>query len=117
MPKKFPSFSIPELHRLMEHIQNYSEFSLRILERWIPEISPQILRTMVEKAYKEFSPIIRTLPENQYLLELFHGPTASFKDFALQLFPQIFSYIASQNSTKYCILVSTSGTPIILLPW
>ena len=62
---------------------------------------------MTEKAYQEFSPIVRNLNDNKYMLELFHGPTASFKDFALQLFPQIFSYIA--KSDKYCILVSTSG--------
>jgi threonine synthase len=46
-------------------------------------------------------------------LELFHGPTGSFKDFALQLFPLIFDHFAKsktdQRGKKFAILVSTSG--------
>lgn len=48
---------------------------------------------------------------NADLLELFHGPTGSFKDFALQLFPLMFQHFAKekQGKGKYAILVSTSG--------
>jgi threonine synthase len=43
--------------------------------------------------------------------ELYHGPTASFKDLALQLMPQIFREAANERSSEssYVIVVATSG--------
>ncbi|KPI83505.1 putative threonine synthase [Leptomonas seymouri] len=49
---------------------------------------------------------------NVSVLELFHGPTAAFKDFALQLFPRYFgtaTATATQSREKYIILAATSG--------
>ncbi|GET87057.1 threonine synthase, putative [Leishmania tarentolae] len=47
---------------------------------------------------------------NTSVMELFHGPTAAFKDFALQLFPRYFgTATATQTSKKYVILAATSG--------
>lgn len=47
---------------------------------------------------------------NVSVMELFHGPTAAFKDFALQLFPRYFgTATATQAKEKYVILAATSG--------
>lgn len=47
---------------------------------------------------------------NVSVMELFHGPTAAFKDFALQLFPRYFATAtATQAKEKYVILAATSG--------
>ncbi|KAG5483293.1 hypothetical protein LSCM1_04835 [Leishmania martiniquensis] len=47
---------------------------------------------------------------NVCVLELYHGPTAAFKDFALQLFPRYFrTATAAQANDKYVILAATSG--------
>nr|AGT02682.1 threonine synthase [Crithidia acanthocephali] len=47
---------------------------------------------------------------NVSVMELFHGPTAAFKDFALQLFPRYFATAtATQEKEKYVILAATSG--------
>lgn len=51
---------------------------------------------------------LKHLSHNQYIQELFHGPTASFKDLALQLMPQLFSYCLPPMC-NYLILVATSG--------
>ncbi|XDV29583.1 hypothetical protein PO909_032688 [Leuciscus waleckii] len=51
---------------------------------------------------------LKHLTDHQYLLELFHGPTASFKDLALQLMPQLFAHCPPQMC-NYLILVATSG--------
>jgi threonine synthase len=91
-------------------------------------IGPYLLVEMVFNAYKVSENKFTTphtanlvaLERNQHILELFNGPTGSFKDFALQLFPQFFDYYANierdqsllaaqPNPSKYCILVSTSG--------
>ncbi len=68
---------------------------------------------MINQAYSSFvnSDIIPLLKINnsQYLMEEYYGPTASFKDLALQLFPLIFQKSISETHEKYSILVATSG--------
>ena len=94
---------------------------MRILETWIPptDLHPIILRGMISKAYsgnfqhEAVAPVVK-LNDQFYIHELFHGPTASFKDLALQLTPQFFNEALSQNSVtggplKRLILVATSG--------
>jgi len=47
-------------------------------------------------AHPDVAPIV-PLMGNQYLLELFHGPTASFKDLPLQLTARFFDYAAQRE--------------------
>ncbi|ESO91165.1 hypothetical protein LOTGIDRAFT_105242 [Lottia gigantea] len=114
---ELPTMPRYEQQRLID--MNYSDRALRILHRWINplEIPGGQLRDFVLKAYSKeafqdahVAPV-RHLEKNQYLLELFHGPTASFKDYALQLMPQLFSKAVRNNDkhSKYLILVATSG--------
>eukprot|EP00058_Branchiostoma_floridae_P021190 XP_002606680.1 hypothetical protein BRAFLDRAFT_209525 [Branchiostoma floridae] len=54
------------------------------------------------------------LDDNQHVMELFHGPTASFKDLALQLMPQLYAEFSRRRSEgrdrhRSLILVATSG--------
>ncbi|XP_031470217.1 threonine synthase-like 1 [Phasianus colchicus] len=93
----------------------YAERAQVILERCIhpADIPASKLREIVGTAYGEnftcskIAPV-RHLTGNQFLLELFHGPTASFKDFALQIMPHIFAYCIPR-SCNYLVLVATSG--------
>ena len=94
--KHQPHFTARELRRLVE--LDFRERSLRVLEKWIHplDLRPQEIRKFLYKSYKpnlfggpEIAPI-RKLVKNHYTLELFHGPTASFKDAALQLMPRFF---------------------------
>ncbi len=96
--------------RLMEFSNNYSEFSRRILEKFFPELPPPLLLQMCQKAYTFAAPVTDYNSSTSFF-EQFHGPTSSFKDFALSLFPQIFEHCAKVNGDKekHVILVSTSG--------
>ena len=100
---------------------SYQERALRILEAWVSpnELHPSSLRTMITLAFstnfqhEAIAPVIK-LNDQFFIQELFHGPTASFKDLALQLTPQFFREGVSRKSTsgeevKYLILVATSG--------
>ena len=100
---------------------SYKERALRILETWLSptDLHPSILQSMVTKAYSHnfqheaIAPLVK-LNDQYYVHELFHGPTASFKDLALQLTPHFFSEGICRRSTsdgpdKFLILVATSG--------
>ena len=108
VPKIFPSkLSIGELDRLLD--LNYRDRALRIIENFIPwqDIHPKTIRQFVNKAYSDqtfgsdlvFPLYPLVTGSGQYLLELFHGPTASFKDAALQLLPQLFQHAVSSVDT------------------
>nr|KAG5706000.1 hypothetical protein BaRGS_028109 [Batillaria attramentaria] len=112
-----PRFTPGELKRLLD--LDFRERSLRVLERWIHplDLRPQEIRSFLYKSYKrnlfaspEVAPI-RKLINNHYILELFHGPTASFKDASLQLMPRFFTKAMQTcaDVSKYLIVVATSG--------
>lgn len=109
----FPKLEASEWIRLAD--MSYPERALIILEKCIHplDVSPSELRSMINRAYgqnfasKSVAPV-KHLSEDQYVLELFHGPTASFKDLALQLMPQLFAHCLPQMC-NYLILVATSG--------
>ncbi|XP_063159577.1 threonine synthase-like 1 [Candoia aspera] len=108
-----PKFTSGEWQHLLG--ATFTERAQIILERCIhpDDIPASKLWEMIERAYgqnfmcSKITPV-RHLQGNQFLLELFHGPTASFKDLALQLLPHLFAYCIPQ-SCNYLILVATSG--------
>ena len=93
-----PELSLGQLQRLVD--LTYPERALRVLETWISreEIEPRLLRQFVTSAYSadafqhpDICPVRElTGYRGQFIQELFHGPTASFKDFALQIMPRMF---------------------------
>ncbi|XP_074549666.1 threonine synthase-like 1 [Halichoeres trimaculatus] len=111
--KGFPVLSAREWLRLVD--LSYPERALLILEKCIHplEVSASALREMTFTAYgSNFSceavAPVKHLMKNQFVQELFHGPTASFKDLALQLMPRLFAHCLPQMC-NYLILVATSG--------
>ncbi|XP_068094686.1 threonine synthase-like 1 [Hyperolius riggenbachi] len=108
-----PKLTAGEWKRLVK--SSYVDRAQVILERCIhpADIPPVILGEIIEKAYSEnfacgkIAPV-RHLSGNQFILELFHGPTASFKDLALQFMPHLFAYCIPKVC-NYLILVATSG--------
>ncbi|XP_031706425.1 threonine synthase-like 1 [Anarrhichthys ocellatus] len=109
----FPNMDAGEWLRLVD--MSYPERALMLLEQCIHplDVSALHLRTMIFKAYgsnfsSEAVAPVKHLVRNQYVQELFHGPTASFKDLALQLMPQLFAHCLPQMC-NYLVLVATSG--------
>ena len=52
---------------------------------------------------------MRQLAPNHFLLELFHGPTLAFKDFAMQLIGQLFQAALGRSGERVTIVGATSG--------
>jgi len=57
------------------------------------DTTPQTLYAFIIQAYSSFNdkilPVTK-IEKNQYIMEQYYGPTGSFKDLALQLFPLFF---------------------------
>jgi len=71
------------------------------------------LRAAIEAAYRGFAhaaraPLVQLAP-NHFLLELFHGPTLAFKDFAMQLIGQLFQIALNRDGRRVTIVGATSG--------
>ena len=55
------------------------------------------------------TPVLKEIEENKYVMELFHGPTKSFKDYALQPLGAIADRRLSELGEKGLVIVATSG--------
>ncbi|WP_211746774.1 threonine synthase [Paenibacillus sp. Marseille-Q4541] len=93
---------------------SFQDLMLEIFSYYMNEEIPEDeLKKMVYASYSTFrhqevTPV-HQLTDDIYLLELFHGPTFAFKDIALQLMGQLYSYVAKQYKRPINILGATSG--------
>ena len=106
-PTKFPL--IDQTALLDYRDRPYQETAFYLLDQMIgDEFSPGGLETVVEQAY-DFAPAMTQLSEHLAILELFHGPTLSFKDFGAQFMAKSMGYFLRHESREITILVATSG--------
>lgn len=111
IPQKIPKIDLEEIEILQD--LSYEERIFSILQKFELEITSTDLHKMIYQAYSSFNhkkicPLSK-ISENRFLFELFHGPTASFKDMALQLTPHFFSASQQNSDQKFCLLTATSG--------
>jgi threonine synthase len=103
---------------LRPHLEKWSSLSYAALAAeffslFAPEISTAEWHEMTQTAYGSFrdqmvAPLVM-LDERTYVLELFHGPTLAFKDFALQLLGLLYKRQVQHSGKKLAILGATSG--------
>ena len=111
-PISFPKFTREDITGLTNC--SYSELVASIAEPFLSDFSPDELRAFTASAYRNFpqdaAPVV-SLGGNVHVLELFHGPTYAFKDFALQLLPHLLNASLRKLGTNKTalILTATSG--------
>jgi threonine synthase len=92
---------------------SYPELAAEFLLQFAPEISREEWHSLTKQAYARFdSPEIaplRKLTEKTFVLELFHGPTLAFKDFALQLLGLLYKRQVERSGKRLAVLGATSG--------
>ena len=92
---------------------SFQALAVEVLTPFVGEAIPRAdLVGLVERSYAGFShPQITPLAEHagRHWLELFHGPTAAFKDIALQLLGNLFEYLNAREGGVLRILGATSG--------
>ena len=112
LPYAFPKFSETEIKKLSK--LSYIDLCAKIISIYTDEYFTEAdLKNMAYESYKNFdtedvAPLLN-LENNKYILELFHGPTLAFKDFALQLVSKVFESILNQNKSHITIIGATSG--------
>ena len=112
VPARWPALSRDDLGRLGG--LSYAELAARVMQPFIGATIPAAdFAAMAASAYRKFdhaevAPLV-PLGANEYLLELFHGPTLAFKDFALQLVGPMFDYVLKRRGERITILGATSG--------
>lgn len=88
---------------------SFQEISLKIAIKLLgDELHEHTLMSIIEKSFP-FSPILRELTKDTYILELFHGPTLAFKDFGARFMAQTLSQFLKSLDSSLTILVATSG--------
>lgn len=110
---------LPEaLPDLRPHLEDWATLSYADLCReffalFATDIDPAELGRIVERSYTLFdheaiAPIVQ-LDTDRYVLELFHGPTLAFKDFALQLLGNLYESQIARTGQRISVLGATSG--------
>lgn len=110
VPESIPQFSPQQIAAMRE--LSYADLALEIMTPFVGESFPRAeLKRMIDAAYGNFrhdaiAPLTQ-LSRDHFVLELFHGPTLAFKDFALQLLGYLLeAALEGQHAT---VLGATSG--------
>ena len=92
----------------------YAELAVHLLAPYVEgEIEASAFARIVDDAYSTFSheavcPIVQSGP-NEFVLELFHGPTLAFKDVAMQLLARLMDHVLAERDQRATIVGATSG--------
>ena len=110
VPESFPQVDVKALCEL-----DYPAMAAAVIKEYLTDYSQDFLTEAAHKTYGEAfggkAGYLAPVEGDTYALELWHGPTCAFKDYALQLMPKLLVE-AKKNlgrTEKTLILVATSG--------
>ncbi|UWR06431.1 threonine synthase [Ruegeria sp. B32] len=112
LPAEIPVLSQDEIAALAG--LPYEEIAFRVMWHYVSgSFAGDEFKEIIARAYAGFDHDARAplkqLNENHFLLELFHGPTLAFKDFAMQLIGQLFQVALKRRGERVTIVGATSG--------
>ncbi|WP_213684303.1 threonine synthase [Roseicyclus sp.] len=112
VPATLPRFSPAEIAAMAG--LSYEDVAFRVMRPFIGDsFTDQEFGDIIARAYAGFGHAARAplkqLQDNHFLLELFHGPTLAFKDFAMQLIGQLFQAALKRSGKRVTIVGATSG--------
>jgi threonine synthase len=112
VPQTWPSLSREEFMALRG--ASYADVAQAVIRPFVGDAIPDAqLRAMIDDAYATFGHVavtpLKQLDANQWLLELFHGPTLAFKDVAMQLLSRLMDWALEKRNARATIVGATSG--------
>ncbi len=115
VPEQVPVLPAEEIFAMAG--RSYRELAEKILSLYLTDYRAEEVRECIEKAYNtenfdtpDIAPLVK-INESMSVLELWHGPTAAFKDMALQIMPHLLTKAVNKSGSdkEIVILVATSG--------
>ena len=113
VPNNIPKISKRKLHELKN--LSYVDLAYEVTKDFVvsKDISKEEYKLILKKTYnKKFGEKIISIDKlnnNEFILNLFHGPTFAFKDYALQLLGNLYDYVLKKKKLNLTIIGATSG--------
>lgn len=112
VPQQLPSFSPQEIANWST--LDYPELAFRVLSPFVGNSLPEAdFKHLLGQAYSGFGhravAPLRQIDRNEWLLELFHGPSGSAKDFAARLQAQLVGYFLQRRQRPGVLVGATNG--------
>jgi threonine synthase len=115
VPESYPPLDLPRLRRVLAD-EGYAAVAYEVLSSYIDDIPAADLRRLCDRAYTANAfgddaivPVSELGDSGLWLAHLSNGPTAAFKDLAMQLLGQLFEYELERRQQTLTILGATSG--------
>ncbi len=117
VPENLPRFTVEEIASWAG--LPYHELAFKVMRPFVAGSIPDAdFKQILEETYSSseqgvfahsaVAPL-RQLDGNEWVMELFHGPTLAFKDFALQLLGRLLDYVLAKRGERVVIIGATSG--------
>jgi threonine synthase len=112
VPEKFPRLRPGEMRGL--HGRPYAEIAARVMHPFVADAIPKrAFEQLAAETYAGFDHAavapLKQIGPDRWLMELFHGPTLAFKDYALQLVGRLFDRVLAERGERVAIVGATSG--------
>ncbi|MEX2616867.1 MAG: threonine synthase [Alphaproteobacteria bacterium] len=112
LPQSWPAFSADDIRALRG--LSYPELAARVIGPFAGGcIAPADLSAILTESYRGFGhkavAPLRQLEPALWVMELFHGPTLAFKDFAMQFLGRAFDHVLTRRGERVTIIGATSG--------
>lgn len=112
VPKTWPTLSPADWRRLAG--LSYAELAVEIVKLYVGDaFAEEELRAMIGEVYGAFGhkavAPLKQLDANFWMMELFHGPTLAFKDYAMQVLGRMFDRVLARRGQRVTIVGATSG--------
>jgi threonine synthase len=112
VPRTWPQISPDQIRSFAA--MPYCDVAYEVMTPFVGDtIEEAVFRDIIEQSYATFNhPAVvplRELRPNEWILELFHGPTFAFKDVALQVLGRLIDHVLEKRDKRATIVVATSG--------
>lgn len=113
IPEQYPTLDMDKM-RQMAGVP-YADIAYQVTAPFVGDAIPtDVYKSILKDVYQRqfdhacVAPLVQIGP-NAWVMELFHGPTLAFKDYALQLLGRLFDYILEKQGKRVTIIGATSG--------
>ena len=112
VPEQWPTLSLEKIKSFSG--KPYQDVAYDVMAPFVGDTISEIdFRDLIAEAYASFEhPAVAPLVQinaNQWILELFHGPTLAFKDFAMQVLARLMDRALKERGQRATIVGATSG--------